>query len=296
MVPPANAADLVAKGLSVVNQPAATWEHIDYYWEYGPFKEKAVREAIITGINRKRIVDTVYRGAGAVMNGPTPPGVYLSLENPGFAAAYPAVAAKFKLPIYAYDAEKAKSLLQAAGWVPGADGIRAKGGVKLSFEYATTINAVRQQIQALVVADLKAIGVDAVQKAYPSGEFFGQDSPRALGVTKFGQFAWVGSRDSDFGVWRCGEVYNLATHSGQNEQRYCNPKLDDLDAIYNSEIDPAIQVPASAEAQVVLMTDIAIVPLVQRANIEVVSGKLANHKETNSQVTSFWNARQWYFK
>jgi peptide/nickel transport system substrate-binding protein len=296
VVPPANSADLVAKGLSVVNQPAATWEHIDFYWEYGPFKEKAVREAIITGINRKRIVDTVYRGAGAVMNGPTPPGVYLSLENPDFAKNYPDVAAKFKLPVYAYDAEKAKSLLQNAGWVAGADGIRAKGGVKLSFEYATTINAVRQQIQALVVADLKAIGVDAVQKAYPSGEFFGQDSPRALGITKFGQFAWVGSRDSDFGVWRCGEVYNLQTHSGQNEQRYCNPKLDDLDAIYNSEIDPKVQVPAAAEAQVVLMTDIAIVPVVQRANIEVVSGKLVNHKETNSQVTSFWNARQWYFK
>lgn len=296
VVPPANAADLQAKGISVVNRPAATWEHIDFYFEYGPFKEKAVREAIITGINRKRVVDTVYRGAGAVMNGPVPPGVYLSLENPDFAKNYPDVAAKFKLPVYAYDQAKAASILQNAGWVPGPDGIRAKGGVKLSFEYGTTINAVRQQIQALVVADLKAIGVDAVQKAYPAGEFFGIDSPRALGVTKFGQFAWVGSRDSDFESWACSAVYDLAKKSGTNEQRYCNPKLDELNAIYNSEIDAKVQIPAAAEAQVLLMTDIAIVPVVQRSNIEVVSGKLANHKETNSQVTSFWNARQWYFR
>jgi peptide/nickel transport system substrate-binding protein len=295
VVPPANSAELTSKGLSVVNRPAATWEHIDFYMDYPPFKEKAVREAIITGINRQRIVDTVFRGAGAVLNGVVPSGVNFSLDNPDFAKNYPDVAAKFKLPIYKYDQARANQLLDQAGWVKGADGIRAKGGTKLSFEYGSTINAVRQQIQALVVADLKAIGVDAVQKAYPAGDFFDNPNPRSTGVTKFGQFAYVGSRDSDFGFLRCGEIWDPTTQAGQNESRYCNQKVDDLDAIYNSEIDPKIQIPAAAEAQVIIMTDIPTVPLVLRSNIEVVSGKLKNHKETNSQVTSFWNARQWYF-
>jgi len=295
VAPPANQADLVAKGLSVVNRPAASWEHLDFYFDYPPFKEKAVREAIITAINRKRVVDTVYRGAGAVMNGTVPPGVVWSLENPDFAKNYPDVAAKWKLPIYAYDPEKAKSLLQNAGWVPGADGIRAKGGVKLSFEYATTINAIRQQIQALVVADLKAVGIDAVQKAYPAGDFFDSPNPRSLGVTKLGQFAYVGSKDYSNDQYLCSQVYNVEKNSGSNENRYCNPRVDELDSIIISDIDPKVQIPAMAEQQVLIMTDIEQVPVVQRANIEVVSGKLKNHKETNSQVTSFWNARQWYF-
>jgi hypothetical protein len=38
------------------------------------------------------------------------------------------------------------------------------------------------------------------------------------------------------------------------------------------------------------------VPIVQRANIEVVRKTLQNHKETSSQVTSNWNALQWFFK
>jgi peptide/nickel transport system substrate-binding protein len=295
VVPPANAADLQAKGLSIVNRPASTWEHVDFYMDYGPFKDHAVREAIIRGINRKRVVDTVFRGAGAVMNGSVPGGVYFSLENPNFAKNFPDVAAKWKLPIYDYDPAKASALLDGAGWVKGSDGIRVKNGERLSFEYGSTINAVRQSIQALVSADLKAIGVDAVQKAYPAGDFFDSPNPRSLGVTKFGEFAYVGSKDSDFTNFLCSEVYNVDKNSGSNENRYCNQRVDELNAIYNSSVDPAVQVPAMAEAQVLFMQDIPVVPLVQRSNIEVVSGKLKNHKETNSQVTSFWNARQWYF-
>jgi hypothetical protein len=54
-------------------------------------------------------------------------------------------------------------------------------------------------------------------------------------------------------------------------------------------------VAASAEAQVILMQDIAIVPLVQRPVVELVSNRLANHKLPNGLTSSFWNARQWYF-
>ena len=37
---------------------------------------------------------------------------------------------KYKLPVYNYDVNMAKQLLDQAGWVPGPDGIRAKGGEK----------------------------------------------------------------------------------------------------------------------------------------------------------------------
>jgi peptide/nickel transport system substrate-binding protein len=293
VVPPANATDLKVKGLLVPSRPAATWEHIDFRFRSGPFDDRAVREAIVRAINRQRIIDTIYRGAGAVMNGVVPPGVYFSLENPDFAKNYPDIAAKYKLPIYPYDPERAKELLELAGWKVGPDGIRMKGDQKLSFEYATTINAVRQQIQSLVVTDLKTVGVDARQKAYPAGEFFSRDNPRALGITKFGQFAWVTTRDTDFGYWRCGDP-----HFGEpgNDQYYCSPQLEKANSKFNSGIELQTQVAAAAEAQVILMQDIVTIPLVQRPNIEIVTDKLANYKLTNSTTSSFWNARQWYFK
>jgi peptide/nickel transport system substrate-binding protein len=290
VVPPANAADLKAKGLIVATRPAATWEHIDFHLDYGPFKEKAVREAIFRAINRQGIVDKVYRGGGAVLNGVVPPGVYFSLENPDFARNYPGIATKYKLPVYSYDPEYALRLLNDAGWVPGPDGIRAKGGMKLSFVYATTINAIRQQIQSLVVADLKAIGVDAQQKAYPASYLDYFDT------TEFYQSAWLTTRGSDFAVWTCPELFDPSKRSGTNHQRYCSPQLDAANAKFNSEIDLQAQVTAAAEAQVILMQDIVTIPLVQRPNVEVVTSKLANYKITNSATSSFWNARQWYFR
>ena len=36
------------------------------------------------------------------------------------------------------DVAAAKSMLDAAGWMPGSDGVRAKNGVKLAFTVGTT--------------------------------------------------------------------------------------------------------------------------------------------------------------
>ena len=302
VIPPADTAGIEAAGGKVVNRPAATWEHVDFWFNYPPFKEKPVREAIITGINRPRIAQVAFRGAAGVQHGVVPPGVKFSLENPDFAKNYPALAAKYKLPIYAYDPARAAQLLDQAGWrcPAGTSGancggqVREKGGVKLAFEYATTINAVRQNIQGLVVADLRAVGIDAQQKAYPAAVFFESPGPRSDGTTKFAEFAWVGSSDSDFSPWKCSERYNAQTNSGQNEQQYCNQAVDDGDALFTSTLGPE-GVEGHAAAQVAIMEDIALVPLATRANIEVVNGKLQNHKESNSQVVSSWNATAWYF-
>ena len=50
-----------------------------------------------------------------------------------------------------YNPDKARQILDESGWKPGADGIRAKDGVQLSFTNSTTAgNKLREQTQALV--------------------------------------------------------------------------------------------------------------------------------------------------
>src|SRR5699024_5131370 len=48
------------------------------------------------------------------------------------------------------DVEGAKALLEEAGWEVGPDGVRVKDDMRLSFLYQTSINAVRQDFQALI--------------------------------------------------------------------------------------------------------------------------------------------------
>jgi peptide/nickel transport system substrate-binding protein len=297
--PPADKAGIEAAGYSVISRPAVTWEHIDFYFEYAPFQDKQVRKAIMQGINRQRISDVVYAGTAGLMNTVTPPLAFHSLDNPDFATRFPDIKAKYPLDDNNYNPDSAKALLDAAGWVDSnGDGTRDKDGVELSFEYGTTTQAARQQIQALVSADLKAIGVDAQTKNYPAGTFFAGDDtdPRATGQTKFQEFAYIGSTDSDYSSWTCDQKWNPTTFAGANNQQYCNHDLDQANGQYNAASNDQEIADASAHAQQILANDVVSIPLVERANIEIVSNQLQNFKETNSQYPSTYNVAQWAFK
>jgi len=303
-LPPSEAAK--SAGGRLMTRPSPTWEHLDFFFEYEPFKDRRVREAHILAVNRDRINQAVFGGTAPVLNSVVAPNIPYSLEHPDFPRNFPEAAAKWKLPKYAFNPGRAAQLLEEAGWKcpTGASGIncgnrpREKGGQKLQYEYATSTRTDRQQIQALVSADLKAIGVDAQVKDYPATLFFDSSiqSPRANGTTKLAQFAWVSDAEPDFTPWRASEVYDRARGYGTNQQRYYNRKIDELDDALTVTLDPKARADLYAQAQVTIMTDLVVIPLVQRPFVELVSDKLANYKLPNHSVGSFWNARQWYFK
>ena len=55
---------------------------------------------------------------------------------PAFGKGFPSY--NSDLPPRPYDPDKAKHLLDEAGWVAGADGVRVKGGERLSLNFDTT--------------------------------------------------------------------------------------------------------------------------------------------------------------
>jgi len=296
VVPPAQSDDLKANGVTIDNVPYASWEHIDFYFDYPPFADKRVREAFIRGIDRQRIVNVVWKGQTKAVNGPVPPLVRHSLENPDFAKNYPDLAAKYKLPTYPFDRAAANRLLDEAGWVKGSDGIRAKNGQKLSFEYATTNNSTRIAMQTLVQDDLKQLGVDAVLKQYTAGEFFDPQGPIAKGTCKLCQFAYTQTSTTDFSPWDANRARTEDNPGLPNRQQYKNAKVTQANQTFSSDLDPKVVAEASATAQVEMMNDIAVIPLVQRLNIEVFRSNLQNKKTTNTSFAQTWNAAQWYFK
>jgi peptide/nickel transport system substrate-binding protein len=293
---------LIAEGAVVDIVPGSYWEHLDFYFGFEPFKDKKVREAIIRGINRKQVADVAYRSGAGVMNGPVPPGVYHSLEHPNYAKNFPELAAKYKLPIYDYDPARANRLLDEAGWIAPCGNpsqcTREKGGMKLAFEYGTTRSAIRQAAQELVKADLKVIGVDAITAIYPTG-FFDNDGPIRTGKTKLAQFAYVTVATSNFDSWEtiyCPIPEKIYCGRDVNWQYYENRKVSEANQLFKSEIDRHKLAEQSAIIQVEMMNDIAVIPLVQRANIEIYRGKVKGRKTTNSIVPQWWNITQWYIE
>ncbi len=112
-----------------------------------PFTDIRVREAAAKAINQKEILDSIYGGVGAVAD------TFLisSLEESH-------VDPKYKI---AYDPARANALLDEAGWVKGADGIRAKDGKPLQIQLWTQSDSSFRRLTEVVQAQLKAVGIDA---------------------------------------------------------------------------------------------------------------------------------------
>jgi peptide/nickel transport system substrate-binding protein len=123
------------------------------------FGDKAVREAMSLLIDRKSIAEFIYgRGAVTTAN---------FLNNPP----------RFRSPNskYEFNPEKANAVLEAAGWKKGADGIRAKGNVKLKFVYQTSVSGPRQKCQAIIKDACTKAGIDLELKSIVASVFFGSD-------------------------------------------------------------------------------------------------------------------------
>jgi peptide/nickel transport system substrate-binding protein len=145
----------------------------------------------------------------------------------------------------AFDAALANQLLSDHGWVKGPDGVRTKGGQRLSFEFATRTAPFRIAGEAIIERNFKAIGIQLDIHNYDQGTFFGplllggKASPptgAVAGRYDIGEWRWVGSYDPDDSVLlSCGQIPSEANNFGGNNLTfYCNPALD---ALYRKQLE-----------------------------------------------------------
>jgi peptide/nickel transport system substrate-binding protein len=84
-----------------------------------------------------------------------------------------------------FSIEKANQVLDEAGWKRGPDGIRAKNGKKLKLVFQTSINAPRQNTQAIVKQACQKAGVDIELKSVTASVYFSSDAANPDTARKF---------------------------------------------------------------------------------------------------------------
>jgi peptide/nickel transport system substrate-binding protein len=106
----------------------------------------AVRKAMMYAHDRQAIVDGFFDGQAALATSYVPQALTRWYD--------PAVTK------YPYDPQRARALLESAGWKRGPDGVRAKGGVRLSFDVLVNQGSPILLAQVLAfAADLSAVGI-----------------------------------------------------------------------------------------------------------------------------------------
>jgi peptide/nickel transport system substrate-binding protein len=246
------------------------------------FKELAVRQALYAAMDKRAIVDQIYYGVQKPAEGYLPPNSWA--YNP-------------ELPKHEYNPEKAKQILDEAGWKPGPDGVRAKGGVRLAFTNSTTAgNKLREQTQALIQQNWKAIGVDMQINNMPAavvwGEYYVKSKYESLLV---GIQATLGG-DPDC-LNRIHSKYIPAeSGSGRNVLQYKNPQVDRLLEEGVREVDPAKRRALYLKLQEVLRADLPYLPIFTYVRLEGVKQGMLNYKPNGNVIHNTWNMHEWGWK
>jgi peptide/nickel transport system substrate-binding protein len=204
-------------GLDLVTTPQRGQQMV--YFNLSRITDPLVRQAVNHAINRQAIVTNVYQDMSIVGFYPMPPSVWAFNEE---------------TPIYEYDVARANELLDQAGWVMGANGIREKDGQPLVWNMPVSNIPSRQQASEMVAGMLSEIGIGVEMQGMEQLTFI--DTVRA-GNYDIAWYEWAGSTSDPW-------AYSGGLHSEYafNVTQFGDPTLDAL-------LDQALVTPDREERQ-----------------------------------------------
>jgi len=172
------------------------------------FADKNVRYAINYAIDKENMVKSVLHGTGYPIHGPIPAASWAYTDD---------------VEKYKYNPEKAKKLLDDAGWKVGKDGIREKDGKKLSFKVIYKNGSRASESACIQIQNyFAAVGIELKLQALDFGALINSLYP---GKYESVVFDWVEPFDPDIFVeWhssQCGD-------EGMNFMSYKNREVDVL--------------------------------------------------------------------
>ncbi|MEW6286345.1 MAG: peptide ABC transporter substrate-binding protein [Chloroflexota bacterium] len=247
-----------------------------------------VRQAIQYAIDKQKIVDTLLYGKVNVGTSVISYGMF-----------------RCDLPPSEYNPEKAKSLLDEAGWKVGADGIREKDGVRMSLKIATTTgNMLREQTEQVLVEMLKQVGIELVIENVPSDVLFaGWESDGMRDKGKFDIvmyttgpyiFAPDSHLDSNYHKASIPTVENEG--SGANFSRYINEDVSAWidESFGTTDIEKRHEFYCKIAEQI--NKDIPRIFLYDRLSITAHRVEFHNLTISPSFVDFAWNSQNWWLE
>lgn len=226
------------------------------------FDDVKVRQAISHAIDREGIVQSIFLGHAAATYGPVMPG--WSWYNPAVEA------------FNQYDPTASAALLDEAGWLLGSDGIREKGGKKLSFTTTQLQETVEVQVMQAVVEMLKQVGIEMKVEALDAAAFF----PQLTNETTSYAFKWLWSSPIDV-VALFVQFYQPAS-----------PVLDEVNAAFalwqNAADNKQLQ-EAAYKVQDVFARDLALIPLYTPNTIWVNRTNVMGWRPNQANLYPFYN-------
>ena len=220
-----------------------------------------VREAVFTGINRETLAQVRFNGMDYTEN---LPGSFALFQNQkGYQDNFGS--------LVTYDQDKAKQLLDEAGWAESGDGIREKNGKKLTLRYVTFGDSqLVKSTAAAMQKMLKDIGVDLQVEERPSSDFSKVIAEREFDVLTSGFTSY-----DPYGVAYFKQVY--ASDSELNKSGTGTPEMDKKIAELQQLPTQEEQIKRANELEKEALQQYGIMPYVNGPQLYATKNGLANY-------------------
>ncbi|MGY4495400.1 peptide ABC transporter substrate-binding protein [Pseudomonas sp. TE3610] len=266
-------------GKTVVSFDDSTVESFSFNLAKPQFKELAVREALYLAVDKATILDALYYGL------PSPTETYVPLQsyyhNPN-------------LPKHEYNVAKANATLEAAGWKKGADGIRAKDGVRLAFTNSTTAgNHLREQMQQFLQQSFKEVGVEMSIANLPPAVMWGDYWMMSKFDSVIVALNYLTAADPDTSDYFKSTSIPAKGGAGQNTWQYQSAEVDKLLAEGGAQFDPETRRATYFKLQEVVRRDLPFLPLFPFTEVRGYKAGVNNFVPNINVRIDTWNIGDW---
>ena len=270
--------------LTIFRHGTMNWQHIDLK-QMSFLQETVVRQALDFATPRERIIAEILSGRAI----------------PAFADQSPVSWAYSEtLRSRPFNPERAASLLDEAGLLPGEDGVRTRDGKRFEIDlWGVQEDDQARVILEMIAAEWNGIGVSTLTQYAPSAELWGplgyQFSDRMTGCL----YTWTNANDpDDLFYWHSSQIPVSPGASGGNLPAFFYPyafqeEIDTLTVSAASTLDFVQRQDIYGEIQELLLEEVPVLFLYWEEAFPAARTHVGGFW-ASAWTPLLWNAADWY--
>jgi peptide/nickel transport system substrate-binding protein len=236
--------------LAIERAPGTVLAYMGFNLRDPILRDVRVRQAIAYAFDRTPMIEYLWRGDAQPARSILPPQSWAYNGN---------------VPAYNHDPEKARQLLDAAGY-PAVNGVRFHVTMKTSTDENTRL------MVAVMQQQLREVGIVLDIRTFEFATFFADVTH---GAFQLYSLRWIGGNEDP-------DIFEYAFHSakfppnGANRGYYLNPKVDSLIDQARREVDQNKRKLIYAELQLILANELPYIDLWYLDNVLVHNKRVRN--------------------